>query len=233
MVLTVCLATALLSARTCHPYTEITISLADIATLLSWLPGNYRASVVGGQISTRASVPGQTGGGANVTRARVGAPGLDTTEDMEEKAADDTMQFWLPDLPHHLVDGVGDLVAELGGGYSIVSLAQHCSVNGVREGGVVSLGVSVCNYTLSDTLGQERVAGLREWLETLQEGVEDKLVESVMSGNLSHSIHLLPQLFTGAGNTFCCSENINKYTFRSYWGGIIPIGSTFCFIQPK
>ena len=111
----------------------------------------------------------------------------------------------IPVLPLHLFKRGSLILEDILEKYSPADVAVHCSVNGVRGGGVVSLGESVCNDTLTDTLGQERVAGLQEWLDSLQEGVEDKLVESVMSGNLSQSIHLLPHLFAGAGKFQECN----------------------------
>ena len=106
----------------------------------------------------------------------------------------------VPVLPLHLFKS-GSLIAyEILEKYSPGDVAVHCKVNGIKRNGVVSLGVSVCNSTLSDLLGEEQVSGLKAWLSGLAEGVEGKVVNSFMSGNLTETIQLLPEIFVDAGN---------------------------------
>eukprot|EP00092_Neocalanus_flemingeri_P003197 GFUD01003416.1.p1 GENE.GFUD01003416.1~~GFUD01003416.1.p1 ORF type:complete len:1055 (+),score=218.84 GFUD01003416.1:46-3210(+) len=107
----------------------------------------------------------------------------------------------VPVLPLHLFRSGSLILQEVLEKYSPGDVAVHCKVNGIKRNGVVSLGVSVCNSTLSDLLGEEQVSGLKAWLSGLGEGVEGDLVNSFMSGNLTNTIQLLPEIFVDAGLT--------------------------------
>ena len=80
--------------------------------------------------------------------------------------------------------------------YTVRSVSTMCTVNALKEKGVISLALAICNASIPSLDAREDI---QEWLGALEDGVEDTLVQAVLNGGLEEAINVLPRMFPRAG----------------------------------
>jgi len=197
IILPVYLGIHYLVARDCHPHIRLDI---DHPSIQSFLPTNLETT----DVEVNLILP------ENITKE------VYVVEKEESVAAEEDMMtnllvnlyppevgvlvgnktHYVSRLPRTLYRQ-GTTMAKQSVRYSLRDVSALCTVNDIKERGIISLGLAVCRRSL---LGSEEVESeLRGWLGGLEDGLEDKVVEAALQGDLQNILVLLPDMFPDAG----------------------------------